>query len=98
MVEAATNELIASNKVMMFSKSWCPHCNTAKQTLTNKGIQFAVQELDQVNNGNEIQAFLLAKTQQRTVPSIFINQEHIGGNSDLTTIANNGQLDAKMAE
>ena len=89
---------IAANSIMMYSKSYCPHCNTAKQTLQSKGYQFTAIELDQVANGNDIQNALQQKTGQRTVPNIFIKGEHIGGNSDLQTINNNGQLDAKMAQ
>lgn len=40
-------------------------------------------ELDQVNDGSEIQDALEEITGQRTVPNIFIGKKHIGGNSDL---------------
>ena len=33
---------------------------------------------------------------QRTVPNIYINGEHIGGNSDLQAANKNGSLDAKL--
>jgi glutaredoxin 3 len=35
------------------------------------------------DDGNAIQDALEEMTQQRTVPNIFINKKHIGGNSDL---------------
>ena len=91
------DQQIAANKDMVYSKSTCPHCNTTKQTLQAKNIAFQVVELNQVGNGSDIQNALAQKTGQRTVPNIFINGEHIGGNSELQTIANNGQLDAKVA-
>lgn len=37
--------------------------------------------LDESPDGSEIQEYLLEKTNQRTVPNIFINQKHIGGKS-----------------
>jgi glutaredoxin 3 len=40
-------------------------------------------ELDQENDGADIQRALQELTGQRTVPNIFINKKHIGGNSDL---------------
>ena len=49
-------------------------------------------ELDQIDDGAEIQAYLGEKTGQRTVPNIFIEQKHIGGNSDLQKIKNGGKL------
>ena len=62
---------IAANKVMMWSKSSCPHCNMAKQCLQQKGIAFECIELDQLANGAQIQNALATKTGQRTVPNIF---------------------------
>ena len=40
------NAEIAAVKVMMYSKSYCPHCNMAKACLQGKGIAFEVKELD----------------------------------------------------
>ena len=40
------DQKIAENRVMMFSKSSCPHCTKAKQTLKAKNIEFEVLELD----------------------------------------------------
>lgn len=36
-----------------------------------------------LDDGSAIQAALQEISNQRTVPNIFINQKHIGGNSDL---------------
>ena len=101
MVQALTAQIdseIQANKIMMYSKSYCPHCNTAKQTLQSKGYAFTAIELDQIGNGGDIQNALAEKTGQRTVPNIFINGEHLGGNSDLQTANSNGTLDSKMAQ
>ena len=38
---------------------------------------------DVIDDGADIQSYLGDLTGQRTVPSVFIKQEHIGGNSDL---------------
>ena len=87
---------VAGNKVMVYSKSYCPYCVSTKDLLNQKGITFKVIELDQVANGNAIQQALLSKTGQRTVPNIFINGSHLGGNSDLQAAASNGSLDTKL--
>ena len=99
MVEALGSEidsLISGNKVLVFSKSWCPFASQAKQLLQSKGITMKVVELDQVANGDQMQGVLQQKTGQRTVPSIFINGEHIGGNSDLQSLNSSGGLEAKI--
>ena len=51
--------------------------------LTELGASFYAIELDQVDDGDAIQAALKELSGQKTVPNIFIKKEHIGGNSDL---------------
>ena len=49
-----------------------------------------------IDDGPAIQDALQEITNQRTVPNIFINHQHIGGNSDLAAKA--GQLSALLKE
>ncbi|EAW08125.1 glutaredoxin [Aspergillus clavatus NRRL 1] len=81
--KAKAQNLINDNAVVVFSKSWCPYCKASKQTLNELGAKFYALELDQIDDGTEIQNALYEITQQRSVPNIFIGQKHIGGNSDL---------------
>lgn len=69
--------------VAVFSKSYCPYCRATKQLLSELGAKFYAIELDQVDDGAEIQAALQDISNQRTVPNVFIAKKHIGGNSDL---------------
>ena len=81
---------------MVYSKSYCPFCVATKDLLRGKNIAFEVVELDQVPDGAQIQAALAQKSGQRTVPNVWINGEHIGGNSDLQALNQSGQLEAKV--
>lgn len=67
------------NDVFVWSKSYCPYCNKAKQALTDLGVKYGSYELDQQQDGSEIQAALLDLTGQRTVPNIFVKNSHVGG-------------------
>ena len=49
-------------------------------------------ELDQSEDGDAIQAYLAQKTKQRTVPSIFIGQQFVGGCDDLVRKQASGEL------
>ena len=49
-----------------------------------------------VDDGDQIQSYLTEKTGQRTVPNIFIQQKHVGGNSDLQTLKRNGELKKRL--
>ena len=48
-------------------------------------------------DGSDIQTALQQLTKQRTVPNIFINKKHIGGNSDLQKLST-GQLKGLLKE
>jgi len=90
---------VSGNRVVVFSKSYCPYCDRAKKLLTQEvgeeGVK--VYELDHLDTGSDIQAYLLSKTAQRTVPNIFINQQHVGGSDDLTKAKSNGKLGQLLA-
>lgn len=55
-------------------------------------------ELDEISEGGAIQDFLQTKTGQRTVPNVFINGQHIGGNSDLQALNSKGGLQPLLAK
>ena len=44
-------EMINGNKVMVFSKEYCPYCTQAKELLLLAEINFSVIELDKIANG-----------------------------------------------
>ncbi|KAJ5468515.1 hypothetical protein N7475_006267 [Penicillium sp. IBT 31633x] len=75
--------LIDDNAVVVFSKSYCPYCESSKKLLKSFDAKYTVLELDQDEEGSAIQSALAEISGQRTVPNIFIKQKHIGGNSDL---------------
>jgi len=86
-------ESVATNKVMLFSKSYCPFCDKAKTVFDKMNVEYGAIELDKVNDGSEIQAELLAMTGQRTVPSVWINSKHIGGCDDTLKLYSSGGLE-----
>ncbi|KAF9446503.1 glutaredoxin [Macrolepiota fuliginosa MF-IS2] len=75
---------IGGHQIAIFSKSYCPYCKRAKQLLKDNypDATSVIYELDEMGEGSDIQAYLLQKTGQRTVPNVFIGQEHIGGCDD----------------
>jgi len=83
---------IDSNDVVVFSKSYCPFCDQTKELLKKMNVEFAVHELDQMEDGAEIQTSLLDMTGQRSVPNVFFKQQHIGGNDDTQLAAKEGKL------
>jgi len=71
---------------VLFTKSWCGYCRSSKQLLNQLGAEYKFVDLDREENGDDIQDALAEITGQSTVPNIFINKKHIGGNSDLQAL------------
>merc|ERR1712071_709488 len=86
----------AKNSVMIFSKSYCPYCTKVKQLFQGLGVNFTAVEFDRIADGSEIQAALKQITGGTTVPRVFINSEHIGGNDDTQNLHKKGGLVPKL--
>ena len=76
--------------VKIYTKTTCPACTLAKEVLTKKGVQFTEIILD--DKPDEL-AQLIEQTKMRTVPQIFINNQLIGGCSDMMELDQNNKLD-----
>jgi len=84
---------IESNDVVVFSKSYCPFCTKTKELFNSLDVEYAVHELDQMgDDGPELQMALFKKTDQKSVPNVFVKQQHIGGNDDTQAAAKEGKL------
>ncbi|PKI69987.1 hypothetical protein CRG98_009590 [Punica granatum] len=89
---AFVQNVIYSNKIAIFSKSYCPYCMRAKLIFSELREQPHVVELDLREDGSEIQRALLDLTGRRTVPQVFVNGKLVGGSDDLTAAFMSGQL------
>lgn len=79
----------------LYSKDYCPYCHRAKELLSIKGVQY--NEID-VTHDNALEVEMRQRSGQRTVPQVFIGQQHIGGCSDLFTLDERGELDPLLAQ
>ncbi len=82
-------------QVVIYTTRICPYCVRAKQLLQRKGV--AYEEVD-VSNDHATRMQLVERTKQRTVPQIFINDQHIGGCDDLYALERQGALDPLLAQ
>ncbi len=78
--------------MVIFSKSYCPYCKATKSLLAGMNIDAKTIELDQIENGDQIQGELLVISGQRTVPNVFVKGKHLGGNDDTQAAAKSGEL------
>merc|ERR1719427_1711947 len=56
------DQLVAANRVMIFSKTTCPFCTKIKNLFEQLKVKVEVLELDQIGDGAAVQAALLEKT------------------------------------
>ncbi|XP_021718135.1 glutaredoxin-C3-like [Chenopodium quinoa] len=89
---AFVNNVIYSNRIAVFSKSYCPYSLRAKRIFNELQEKPFVVELDLRDDGSHIQDILLELVGQRTVPQVFVNGKHIGGSDDLQSAVLSGQL------
>ncbi len=76
--------------VTLYVSDWCPYCQRAKGLLTQKNIAFSEINVEQdVKFRNE----MIARSNRRTVPQIFLGDKHIGGCEDLIALNDSGELD-----
>ena len=75
-------------QIRIYSKDYCPYCRAAKQILDAKGLSYI--EIDVLKQPEKLTE-MLERSQRRTVPQIFFNDEHIGGYTDLVDYYRNRQ-------
>jgi len=68
------------SKAIIWSKNHCPFCDQAKALLTQRGIVF---EEKTVGEGYSREDLLEAVPTARTVPQIFLDEEYVGGFTEL---------------
>lgn len=69
-------------KAIIWSKEQCPHCVQAKNLLKLKGIEF---EERKIGDGWTKEQLLEAVPTARSVPQIFLDDELVGGFTELKT-------------
>lgn len=82
-------------KVEIYTWRTCPYCIRAKQLLKSKGVEFTEYSID----GDETARSQMAQRAngRRSVPQIFINDQHVGGCDDIHDLDWQGKLDPLLS-
>jgi len=88
-------ELIKAN-VEIYTWQTCPFCIRAKMLLWWKGVNYTEYKID----GDEEARNKMAERAngRRTVPQIFVNNQHIGGCDDIYKLDSVGKLDPLLTQ
>ena len=80
-------------KVVLYGTAYCPYCVRARALLDSKGISYEDIGLER---HPERRREMEQRSGRRTVPQIFIDDEHIGGSDDLFALERAGELDSLL--
>ncbi|HGE6106754.1 TPA: glutaredoxin 3 [Vibrio cholerae] len=81
-------------KIEIYTKSYCPYCKAAKQTLNSMGLSY--REIE-VSTSQALFDEMVNRSQRKTVPQIFVGDVHIGGYDDLVIAIKDGQFKKALA-
>jgi glutaredoxin 3 len=76
--------------VTLYMSDWCPYCQRARDLLTRKHVAFT--EVN-VEDEPKFREEMIARSNRRTVPQIFIGDKHVGGCDELIDLDRSGELD-----
>lgn len=77
--------------VEIYTTPICGFCHAAKRLLTSKGVSFV--EIDVMADPSRRVEMTQRANGGRTVPQVFINDDHVGGCDDLYALDRAGKLD-----
>jgi glutaredoxin 3 len=78
------------SEIIIYTTRICPYCVMAKRLLNKKGVSY--REID-VETTPGLREEMMAKTQRRTVPQIYIGDLHVGGFDELYALEQQKKLD-----
>ena len=79
-------------KVEIYTGPLCAFCDFAKALLDRKGISY--KEIFIGDDTNKMEEMIKKSNGMRTVPQIFIDGQHIGGNDNLLALERDGKLNS----
>lgn len=82
--------------IKMYTTAICPYCIRAKKILQAKGVD-SIEEI-RVDLQPQERVKMMQITGRRTVPQIFIGEEHVGGSDDLHELDRDGALDPLLGK
>ena len=81
--------------ILIYTGRFCPYCTMAKKLLDKKGLTYT--EID-VDGHPALRQEMMAKTQRRTIPQIYIGAYHVGGFDELYALDKRHELDALLQQ
>lgn len=84
------------SNILMYATAVCPYCINAERLLAAKGVK-EINKI-RVDLYPELRVEMMQKTGRRTVPQIYIGEQHIGGFDDLRALDLAGKLEPLLKQ
>lgn len=81
-------------KVTIYSSGSCPYCIMAKELLEEKHVE--IEELRIDLDSKYVDEAVERSGGRRTVPQVFIGDNHVGGYDELRALDDKGELDSLL--
>ncbi len=82
--------------VTMYTTGYCPYCANAERLLQSRGVT-EINKI-QIDTDPALRMEMMEKTGRRTVPQIYIGDQHIGGFDDLRALDLAGGLEPLLGK
>lgn len=80
--------------VVIYSKDYCPYCKAVKALFDDLGQDYEV--IDLVEHPEKRDEMIKKAGGRTTVPQVFVNGEHLGGNDDVQALHKRGGLEVLL--
>ncbi len=85
---------MTQQEIQIYTAGYCGFCRRAKALLESKGVSFTEIHVD---HDPAKRMEMVQRCGRRTVPQIWIGEQHIGGFDDLYALEHAGELDELLA-
>jgi len=82
-------------RVTIYGDEHCAYCAAARMLFTRKGIRF--EDVLVSMDASKLEE-MEARSGRRSVPQIFVGDNHVGGFDELCSLDKSGELDELLAE
>jgi len=81
---------MASANIEIYTKEWCPYCRRAKAMLRSLDLEYTDYD---ITNDEELHKEMIERSENKTIPQIFIDGRNLGGYDALIDEISSGKLD-----
>ena len=81
-------------KVVIYTGDLCIHCDWAIELLNRKNIEFT--EYNIAKDATKREEMFKKSNGSKTVPQIFVDDHHVGGNVELQALERKGELNSLL--